>query len=126
MERKTKIIILWVLIITGFLTHSLTDIMPAFWGESIAAMQPPASVGMITFMMFLTYTFPVIGILLTIYGNKTTIKINIVLACIMAVFTTFHLSELFMEFNFTQLFILPLMAAFAILLTKESLKLNKE
>jgi hypothetical protein len=35
MEKKTRIIILWLLIIAGFLIHSLTDALPAFWGDSI-------------------------------------------------------------------------------------------
>ena len=33
MERKTKIVALWTLTLAGFLTHSLTDAMPAFWGR---------------------------------------------------------------------------------------------
>ena len=126
MERKTKIIIFWVLIITGFLTHSLTDIMPAFWGESIAAMQPPTSMGMIAFMMSISYLIPVIGILLVIYGGKTAKTINMVLAFVMALFTVLHLSELIEEFNAAQLVIMPMMAVIAILMAKESLKLRKE
>ncbi|MBQ1696417.1 MAG: hypothetical protein II075_00885 [Bacteroidales bacterium] len=100
--------------------------MPAFWGESIAAMQPPASTGMIAFMMIVSYLIPVIGILLTIYGGKICKTINAVLACIMAVFTVFHLSELFQEFNAAQLAIMPMMSVVAIIMAKESLKMRKE
>ncbi|MCR5454337.1 MAG: hypothetical protein K6F33_05065, partial [Bacteroidales bacterium] len=107
-------------------THTLTDLMPAFWGESVAAMQPPAPAGMITFMMFLSYTFPVAGILLLVYGGKTCKTINAVLSCIMALFTVLHMSELIEEFNLAQLVILPVMAAIAILMTIESFKLRKE
>ena len=126
MDRKSKIITFWVLTICGFLAHTITDAMPAFWGESIAAMQPPASTGMIAFMMIVCYLIPVIGILLTIYGGKICKTINAVLACIMAVFTVFHLSELFQEFNAAQLAIMPMMSVVAIIMAKESLKMRKE
>lgn len=46
MEKKTRIIILWLLIIAGFLIHSLTDALPAFWGDSIVVEQGPAPPGM--------------------------------------------------------------------------------
>lgn len=126
MDRKSKIITFWVLTICGFLAHTITDAMPAFWGESIAAMQPPASTGMIAFMMIVSYLIPVIGILLTIYGGKICKTVNAVLACIMAVFTVFHLSELFQEFNAAQLTIMPMMSVVAIIMAKESLKMRKE
>ncbi|MBR2199307.1 MAG: hypothetical protein IJ894_00945 [Bacteroidales bacterium] len=126
MDRKSKIITFWVMTICGFLAHTITDAMPAFWGESIAAMQPPASTGMIAFMMIVSYLIPVIGILLTIYGGKICKTINAVLACIMAVFTVFHLSELFQEFNAAQLAIMPMMSVVAIIMAKESLKMRKE
>ena len=126
MERKHKIIVFWILTIVGFLSHSLTDAMPAFWGESIAAMQPPASTGMIAFMMTISYLIPVIAILLLIYGGKTAKTVNMVLAILMAVFTVLHMSELIEEFNAAQLVIMPMMAVIAILMAKESLKLRKE
>ena len=126
MERKHKIIVFWILTIVGFLSHSLTDAMPAFWGESIAAMQPPASTGMIAFMMTISYLIPVIAILLLIYGSKTAKTVNMVLAIVMAIFTVLHLSELIEEFNAAQLVIMPMMAVIAILMAKESLKLRKE
>ena len=126
MERKHKIIVFWILTIVGFLSHSLTDAMPAFWGESIAAMQPPASTGMIAFMMTISYLIPVIAILLLIYGGKTAKTVNMVLAIVMAIFTVLHLSELIEEFNAAQLVIMPMMAVIAIIMAKESLKLRKE
>lgn len=126
MERKHKVIVFWILTIVGFLSHSLTDAMPAFWGESIAAMQPPASTGMIAFMMTISYLIPVIAILLLIYGGKTAKTVNMVLAIVMAIFTVLHLSELIEEFNAAQLVIMPMMAVIAILMAKESFKFRKE
>jgi len=126
MEKTNRIVLFWALTILGFLSHSLTDIMPAFWGENIAAMAPPASTGMISFMMCLTYTIPAIGILLVVYGGKKALLINAVLACIMAVFTILHLSELIEEFNAAQLFIMPFMTIIAILMATDSIKAYKE
>ncbi len=126
MEKSNRIVLFWTLTIIGFLSHSLAGVMPAFWGESIAAMESPASKGMISFMMCLTYTTPVIGILLVVYGGKSAKLINAVLACIMAVFTVLHMSELIEEFNVVQLFIMPVMAVVAILMAVDSIKLYKE
>ena len=37
MEKKNRIILFWTLTVLGFLSHSLADALPAFWGESIVA-----------------------------------------------------------------------------------------
>ena len=65
MNRQIELVALWVLIITGFLAHTLADVMPAFWGESIVAM-PGAnnSCELISMMMGVSYTLPVLGIFL--------------------------------------------------------------
>jgi len=126
MEKKNRIILFWILTIVGFLTHSLTDALPAFWGESIAAAEGPAPVGMISFMVCMTYLIPVVGILLVVYGGKAAKVINAVLACIMALFTLLHMSELIDEFNVAQLFIMPMMFVLALLMAIDSIKICKE
>ena len=126
MEKKNRIILFWVLTIVGFLTHSLTDALPAFWGESIAAAEGPAPVGMISFMVCMTYLIPVVGVLLVVYGGKAAKVINAVLACIMALFTLLHMSELIDEFNAAQLFIMPMMFVLALLMAIDSIKICKE
>lgn len=127
MEKKQRIITFWILTIAGFLSHSMADILPAFWGESIAAMDPPASTGMIALMSCFTYTIPVIGILLTAYGKGRACRtVNAVLACIIAIFCIGHMFELVMEFNPVQLFIMPLMAIIGILMAIDSIKIRKE
>ncbi|MBQ3636225.1 MAG: hypothetical protein II951_11510 [Bacteroidales bacterium] len=127
METKNKILTFWLLTIGGFLAHTATDALPAFWGESIAAMQPPASTGMIAFMMLMTYFIPAVGILLVIYGNGRPARItNAVLACVMALFTVLHMAELLECFNPAQLLIMPLMAVIAVLMSVESFKLLKK
>ena len=69
MNRQIELVALWVLIITGFLAHTLADVMPAFWGESIVAM-PGAnnSCELISMMMGVSYTLPVLGIFLALWG----------------------------------------------------------
>ena len=126
MEKKNRIILFWILTILGFLAHSLADALPAFWGQSIAAQPGPAPVGMMAFMVCLTYLVPVIGILLLVYGGKTARIINAVLACFMAVFTLMHMSELFEAFYPVQLLIMPMMFVLALLMAIDSVKVCKE
>ena len=126
MEKKNRIILFWTLTILGFLAHSLADALPAFWGQSIAAQPGPAPVGMMAFMVCLTYLVPVIGILLTVYGGKTARIINAVLACFIALFTLLHMSELLEAFNPVQLLIMPMMFVLALLMAIDSVKRCKE
>lgn len=127
MEKRTRIIVLWFLIIAGFLSHSLTDALPAFWGESIAAQDGPAPMGMITFMMSFTYVVPAIGILIAVYAKSKIWKIvNAVLACVLGVFCIFHMMELLEGPSPAQFLIMPLMAVAGILLAIDSVKYCKE
>ncbi len=126
MEKKNRIILFWILTILGFLAHSLADTLPAFWGQSIAAQPGPAPVGMMSFMVCLTYLVPVIGILLMVYGGRTARMINAVLACFLALFTLLHMSELLEAFNPVQLLIMPMMFVLALLMAIDSVKVCKE
>lgn len=127
MDRKIKIVIFWMLIITGFLAHSLADMMPAFWGESIAAMEGPAPAGMIAFMMLLIYLIPVTGILLVLLGKgKAAFLVNAVLACFTGLFCILHMCEWFEAFHPVQLLVMPAMALVGVLLAIGYVKLCKE
>jgi hypothetical protein len=126
MKKTIKIILFWILTILGFLAHSLADALPAFWGQSIAAQQGPAPVGMMAFMVCLTYLVPVVGILLMVYGGKSAKVINAVLACFMALFTLLHMSELLEAFNPVQLLIMPMMFILALLMAINSIRICKE
>ena len=126
MKKTIKIILFWILTILGFLAQSLADALPAFWGQSIAAQQGPAPVGMMAFMVCLTYLVPVVGILLMVYGGKSAKVINAVLACFMALFTLLHMSELLEAFNPVQLLIMPMMFILALLMAIDSIKICKE
>ena len=126
MEKKNRIILFWVLTVLGFLAHSLADALPAFWGDSIVAAEGPAPVGMLSFMVCMTYLVPVAGILLILYGGKVARIINAVLACIMALFTLLHMSELLEAFSPVQLFIMPMMFVIALLMAIDSVKICKQ
>ena len=126
MEKKQRIILFWALTILGFLSHSQADALPAFWGQSIVAEQGPAPVGMMSFMVCLTYLVPVVDILLLVYGGKTAKIINAVLACFVALFTLLHMSELIESFNPVQLFIMPMMFVIALLMAIDSVKICKK
>ncbi|MBQ6578766.1 MAG: hypothetical protein IJL91_13660 [Bacteroidales bacterium] len=125
MEKKNRIILFWTLTVLGFLSHSLADALPAFWGESIVAQQGPAPVGMMAFMVCLTYLVPVVGILLLVYGGRKARIINAALACFMALFTLLHMSELIEGFNPVQLLIMPMMGVVAILMVVDSVRICK-
>jgi len=126
MEKKNRIILFWVLTVVGFLTHSLCDALPAFWGESIVASEGPAPVGMMAFMAIMTYLVPVAGILLLVYGGKVARVVNAVLACVMALFTLLHMSELAEAFNPVQLVVMPMMFVVALLMAIDSVKICKK
>ena len=67
MKRQIELSVLWVLLVLGFLAHTLADVMPAFWGESIVAMPTSANWReLIALMMGISYTLPVLAIFLTI------------------------------------------------------------
>ena len=92
MNRQIELVALWLLIITGFLAHTLADVMPAFWGESIVAM-PGAnnSCELISMMMGVSYTLPVLGVFLA-YGADTRLG---------ALYTPFWLAFLVCSVYFT-------------------------
>ena len=57
MTKRIKISILWLLTICGFACHSITDVLPMFWGKDMAVVATDGNVdqGMIVFMMTLSF-----------------------------------------------------------------------
>lgn len=108
MERQTKITILWIVVMCGLAIHTLADLMPLFWAENIAISQDgEAPMGMLVFMMVITYLIPVVGILCTMFWNgRHGNMVNAILATIMALFNSAHCFEL-VDFNPVQLPLLP-------------------
>ena len=124
MNRQIELVALWLLIITGFLAHTLADVMPAFWGESIVAM-PGAnnSCELISMMMGGSYTLPVLGVFLALWGrHKAWRVIHAILACLFGLFCLLHMLEWLDDFNPIQLTIMPLMGIIGIILAVKSIK----
>ena len=42
-KRNQKILFLWLMIICGFACHTLTDILPMFWGKDMAMVATTAT-----------------------------------------------------------------------------------
>ena len=129
MTRIQKIITLWGLVLAGFLAHNIVDLLPIFWAVDVAVEHAEeAPVGMMAFMAIITYTLPAVGIVTTMYGRgrRGAALVN-VLAAVMALFNVLHDGgELIMAFNPVQVFVLPFVLCFSILLAVESFKWYKE
>ena len=128
MNRVSKVSFMWVVIMVGFAMHMLADMLPAFWGVNIALPDATgeAPVGMLIFMMSLSFFIPMCGLLCMQYRRcKAMLTINLVLAGIMMVFNIFHASELIAEFNPVQLLIHPVMVVAGIYLFIFSLQEKK-
>lgn len=130
MTRIQKIITLWGLVLAGFLAHNIVDLLPIFWAVDVAVEHAEeAPVGMMAFMAIITYTLPAVGIVTTMYGRgrRGAALVNLILAAIMALFNVLHDGgELIMAFNPVQVFVLPFVLCFSILLALESFKWYKE
>ena len=129
MERKQKIIALWLMIICGFACHTLTDVLPMFWGKDMAVAATDGNVdqGMIVFMMTLSFFIPVGGIfcMLTDSRAKMLLIVNAFLAVVIGLF---NLAHAFMELpsdNAGQYVILPMMIVIGCVLSWQSVKIIK-
>ena len=129
MERKQKIIALWLMIICGFACHTLTDVLPMFWGKDMAVAATDGNVdqGMIVFMMTLSFFIPVCGIfcMLTDSCAKMLLIVNAFLAVVIGLF---NLAHAFMELpsdNAGQYVILPMMIVIGCVLAWQSVKIIK-
>ena len=128
MKRQIELSVLWVLLVLGFLAHTLADVMPAFWGESVVAMPTSTHLReLIALMMGICYTLPVLAIFLALWGkHKAWRVIHSILACLFALFCLLHMLEWLDEFNPVQLTIMPLMAIVGIILAVKSIKYVRE
>ena len=126
--KISKVSFMWLVIMVGFAMHMLADILPTFWGASIAMPDATGevSVGMIGFMICISFFMPMCGLLCMQYRSCKAMRvINLVLATVMMVFNIFHASELITEFNPVQLLIHPVMVVAGIYLFIFSLQEKK-
>ena len=128
MKRQIELSVLWVLLVLGFLAHTLADVMPAFWGESIVAMPTSTHLReLIALMMGICYTLPVLAIFLALWGKYKAWRVtHAILACLFALFCLLHMLEWLDQFNPVQLTIMPLMAIVGIILAVKSIKYVRE
>ena len=124
----SKVTLLWVIIMIGFIMHMVADMLPAFWGASIAMPDATgtAPAGMMVFMCGMAFTVPMCGLLCMLYHSIKALRVaNLVLATLMMLFNVFHAFELFSEFSPVQLLIHPVMVALGVYLFIFSLRLVK-
>lgn len=120
--KKIRVVLFWMLFISGIVVHSLGDVLPIFWGVDVAMEHSGVDpAGMLSFMMIIEYVLPLTAILFVLYGKgKLSAIVNLVLALLIALFNLMHCSELFMDFTCTKLFTLPFVLLVSLLLAVES------
>lgn len=125
MERQVRISILWLVLMAGGLVHPVVEVMPLFWGESIAAMpQNEAQMhGMMAFSACFFFVLPGLGQLCTLYACKRWCAVlNAVLAGVMLLLNTSHPIMDLPGAPLAQWFILPLVFLFNVILMVEVVK----
>lgn len=130
MTRNIRIAILWLMTICGYACHSITDILPMFWGKDMAVAATDGNVdqGMIVFMMAISFLVPVCGLFCLLADRKSQLLgiVNAVLAVLIALFNVAHA---FMELpsdNAGQYVILPMLIVIGFALAWHSVRYAKE
>ena len=125
METKLKLVVLWLLTMGGFACHTIIDLLPLFWSESVAIDQSGAAPQHLMFVMaFLLYFVPVCGLLCVLYGKRVTAWVNLGLACIIVVYDVVHAClELFPADIYGQYLVMLLLIVVGVLLVIESIRL---
>ena len=129
MERIHKIITLWLMIMCGFASHSLTDFLPMCWGKDVRiATDGVVDQSMIMCIVILSFLIPVIGLfcMLTDVKSKAVTMCNAVLACLIALFNVAHACMELPSDNAGQYVIMPMMIIIGAALAWHSVKYLKE
>lgn len=112
MEMRTQTIVLWLMTMGGFACHTIMDLLPLFWDQSIAIdASGTAPAPMLVMMSTLSLLLPACGIfcLLPTQPKRWLLWVNTVLATIIGLFNIAHA---FMELpsdNAAQYIVMPLM-----------------
>lgn len=124
---RVRSAILWSAIMAGFSMHVMADLLPLFWNVQIGISgADTAPEGLLAFMMAVSYSIPLIGLLCVLFCRKRCgAVIGIVLASLMLIFNVYHLSELFTNFSPAQLLILPFILLANIFLLSDSISILK-
>lgn len=128
MTKNIKIVALWLLTICGFACHSITDILPMFWGKDLRiATDGNVPQEMIVVMMTISFFIPACGILAVVFGRGKALKVvNAVLASLIAFFSIAHACMELPTDNAGQYAILPIMIVIGILQAWLSIKYVRE
>ena len=130
MENKiSKGSLLWVIVMVGFLAHTVAELLPVFWGVdiAIAGATGEAPTGMLIFMTAVSFFIPMCGLFCMQYRKSKAMRVlNLVLASLTMLFNIFHAGELITEFSPVQLFIHPVMAVIGVYLFVFSIQVLKQ
>ena len=130
MERRQKIVMLWLMTICGFACHTLTDMLPMFWGINMAVVATDGNVdyGMIIFMMIVSFLIPVCGLFCLLIDCKAKLLriVNAVLAVVIGLFNVAHACMELPSENAGQYVIMPVMIVTGLALAWHSVKYVKE
>lgn len=127
MDRRLKIILLWLVLMVGYTNHSLTDLMPQFWGLPVAFEDMPAEQMPVMLLMNAVFFFliPFLAILLVMYGRARWTRITAkVIAVLYVVMNALHPMELIDYFRLPQALVMPLLLVVSIFIAVETFKLR--
>ena len=129
MNRKQKIVALWLMTICGFASHSLTDMLPMFWGKDLRmATDGVVDQGMIVLIVVLSFLIPVCGLFCLLTESKARLLriLNAVLAVLIGLFNVAHACMELPSDNAGQYIIMPMMIVIGLALAWHSVKYVKE
>ncbi len=128
-KNVSKIALLWVIVMVGFMAHTVAELLPAFWGANIAidGSTGEAPTGMLILMTAVSFFIPMCGLFCMQYHKSKAMRVvNLVLAVVMMLFNVIHAGELFTEFSPVQLLIHPVMAVIGVYLFVFSIQVLKQ
>lgn len=128
MERKQKIVVLWLMTMCGFVCHTIMDLLPLFWGQRIAISDSGAAPqSMLLMMSVLSLLIPVCGIfcVLSCRTGKWKKVVNVALATLIALFNIVHACMELPSDNAAQYVVMPMLIIIGICLAWHSYKLLK-
>ena len=126
MQKRSQIIVLWLMTMGGFACHTIMDLLPLFWNQSIAidnsgtVPQP-----MLLMMATLSLLLPACGIfcLLPTQPKRWLLWVNTVIASIIGLFNIAHAFKELPSENAAQYIIMPLMIVIGVCLAWKSWQL---
>ena len=127
MSKQTKTIVLWLMTMGGFACHSLMDLLPLFWSQSVAISNDgTAPAPMLLMMATLSLLLPVCGTFCLMAGRRWALVTNVVLASVIALFNIVHAFLELPSDNAAQYIVMPLMIVIGLLLAWQSFALLRK